>query len=126
MSISIYYSAIRQLPLSTEERTTIETVVLLSPIETLIAVCGDDFNGEDFCIYQTTDHDIESGVLFEGATKLPSNSMESFWLAIQYWCKLLSEIRRVLPDANWNIHIDNCNIPWDNYLQSFDISTFDA
>jgi hypothetical protein len=124
MGISIYYSASRERLLSLTERTAIKAAVSQYPVETLIAECAvpeAEFNGEAFCIYQTSE-DTEPGVIFEGATKLPTCSEETFWAATQYWCRLLSEVRRVLPNARWSVHVDDHEIAWDEELRVFDPS----
>jgi hypothetical protein len=124
MGVSIYYEVSRPQPLSPDERRRIATIVARYPVEALIAQCGvieDEFYGEPFCVYPT-DEDTEPGVVFEGATKLPLCSEDVYWAAVQYWCRLLSEVRRVLPDASWRVHIDDHHIAWDKKLQVFDPS----
>lgn len=44
-------------------------------------------------------------VIFEGATKLPDNSENAVWDGLQHWCSLLSEIRRIIPDADWQVNV---------------------
>ena len=58
----------------------------------------------------------------EGATKLPSNSEEGLWAAIQHWCRLLTEIRQILPDAEWEASVDDHDIYWDPKRRMFDPS----
>jgi hypothetical protein len=77
--------------------------------------------GEAFCVYPA-DTETEPGVVFEGATKLPTNSEEAFWAAIPYWCRLLSEIRQALPDGKWAVHVDDCDIWWDPVREEYDPS----
>lgn len=68
------------------------------------------------------DVETEPNVVFEGATKLPFCSETSHELAIKYWCKLLSELRQVLFNAEWRVHIEDIHIPWDDKRQAFDCS----
>ena len=124
MGISIYYSACRDRPLTPDERLAIDVAVSRLPVETLLVECSvqeGECNGEAFCLYDT-DEDTEPGVVFEGATKLPSNSDEVIWAAVQHWCRLLSEVRRVLPDADCRVHIDDHEITWNEELRAFDPS----
>ncbi len=79
---------------------------------TTLSLLPGEYTGEPFVIYPAGDH-AEPGVVFEGATKLPSNSEEVFWEAIQFWCELLTEVRRLLPDAAWVAHIDDRELYWD-------------
>ena len=124
MGVSIYYTASRPRPLTPAERTAIAAVVARYPVEALIAECGvadGEFHGEAFCVYPS-DAETEPGVVFEGATKLPLCSEEAMWAAVQYWCRLLSELRRAVPGASWRVHVDDHDIEWDEELGAFDPS----
>jgi hypothetical protein len=122
MGISIYYTASRERPLNPAERGAVEAAVSRFSVEDLAnehSFKGEEFTGEAFCVYDPDDPS-EPGIVFEGATKLPSNSEEAFWAAIQYWCRLLTEIRRIIPDADWRVHIDDHDIWWDPELREYD------
>ena len=124
MGISLYYEARRGRPLSTEERTMIDAALARYPVEGLISaesLPAEEYNGEAFGVY-SPGADTEPGVVFEGATKLPTSSEEVFWAALMYWCQLLSEVRRVLPDAQWAAHLDDHDIWWDPERQEYDPS----
>ena len=66
--------------------------------------------------FETTAPDI----VFEGATKLPDNSEEAMWTGVQHWCAALSEFRRVLPGAKWQVTVDDHELTWDESTQSYD------
>jgi hypothetical protein len=124
MGISIYYTACRTQPLSLTEQMTVDAIVARYPVEALIAGSGvveGEFNGEAFRVYPV-DGNTKQRLAFEGATKLPLCSEGAMWAAVQYWCRLLSEVRRVLPDATWRVHIDDRDIAWDEDLRVFDPS----
>ncbi len=121
MGVSIYYSASRPEPLSAAERSAIEVAVARYPLAAVLEECGvaeGEFDGEDFCIYPA-DAGTEPGVVFEGATKLPLCSEDAMWAAVQHWCRLLSDVRRVVPGAAWHVHVDDHDIPWAEELQAF-------
>ena len=40
------------------------------------------------------------------------------WAAVQYWCRLLSEARRALPGADWQVRVDDRDMPWDEELRA--------
>ena len=82
---------------------------------------GQGRNGEDFCIYDG-DNPTEPSIIFEGATKLPDNSEDALWELLQHWCRLLSEVRRAVPGAEWHVHVDDHDIPWDEEAQEYDPS----
>ncbi len=122
MSVSIYYTAIRSEPLTISEQLTIETIEARYQIESLIAKCevaNSEFDGEAFCIY-VPNNETELEVIFEGSTKLPLCSLETTWAAIEYWCRLLSELRQTLPNTIWRVHVDNREIVWVDELKIFD------
>jgi hypothetical protein len=124
LSISIYYAAVRSQSLTINEQSAIETIEARYQIEALIAKCGitnSEFDGEAFCIYEPNN---ETGleVIFEGSTKLPLYSLETTWVAIEYWCKLLSEVRQLLPNTTWRVHVDDREIVWVQELKMFDPS----
>jgi hypothetical protein len=124
MGVSIYYTARRSKPLSPAERSVIESAVARYPLSQLLEECGvaeSEFNGEDFCVYPA-DAATEPRVVFEGATKLPLCSEDAMWAAVQYWCRLLSEVRGELPNTTWRIHIDDHDITWAEERRVFDPS----
>jgi hypothetical protein len=123
MSISIYDTARRDWPLSPDELNAISGAIQSYSLEELIEEHGlndAEFNGESFCVYDPSEAD-EPGIIFEGATKLPSTSVEVFWAAIQYWCECLSEIRRIVPDATWRVHIDDQELQWDAKRRKYEL-----
>ncbi|MFD5601220.1 hypothetical protein ACFWHR_14320 [Leucobacter sp. NPDC058333] len=101
MSTSIYYSAARATPLSGEER---------SRVDALVQQRNDDFpfayEGLDF---YAADADSPETVL-EGSTKLSAD--DDAIEALLYWCDALTELRRLVPDAEWHVHMDDFDIPW--------------
>jgi hypothetical protein len=124
VGVSIYYSASRQRPLSPAECAAIEWAVTRFPVESLIRECRvseEEFNGESFYVYPR-DENTEPNVVFEGATKLPSCTDDAMWVAVQYLCEVLSEVRRVLYDAEWHVHVDDYDIAWDDKKQAFNPS----
>jgi hypothetical protein len=121
MGVSIYYTASRPQPLTPVERRAVDAIIARYPVEALIAeleIAEDDYSGEGFCVY---DEDTEPGVVFEGATKLPYTD-DAFSAALEYWCALLSQVRRLIKGATWNVHVDDYDVPWDEEVQRFDPS----
>ncbi len=103
------------------ERMAIEEVVEKYSVKEQIEEyhhTGTGWQGDDFCVY---DEPFDSpDTIFEGATKLPDDSEDSMWEAVQRWCNALSEIRRILPDADWQVHVDDHDIQWDEAGQVYD------
>ena len=123
MSVSIYYTAKRPYELSKGEQAGIESLIDRYAVREQIDEyhrTGIGWNGEDFCLYAPP---FESpDVVLAGATKLPDSTEDVFWDAVQHWCKALSEIRRLLPEAVWDVHVDDHEIQWDEARQEFDPS----
>ena len=127
MGISIYYSARRTEPMTSVEQAAISSLIAEYAIEEQLQDrdrTGEGPNWESFCVYQLDDPHFpaEPGVIFEGATGLPDNSEDNFWLGIQHWCALLSKIRRAVGSAVWSVHIDAHDVYWDEERQEYDPS----
>lgn len=120
--LSIYYKARRQTPLSEAERAAIREVERQFAVEDQIArreLTGDGPNWESFCVYDP-DQPPSPRIIFEGATGLPDNSEEHLATGLEHWCNALAAIRRILPDAEWSVHINDVDIPWDEKQQVWD------
>ncbi len=124
MSISICYTARRATPLTDAESSGIDAVVSEYSVDDQIEArepTDDSHNWESFCVYDR-ENPTEADVVFEGATKLPDNSEDAVWDGLQHWCKALSAIRRILPDADWNVHVDDHEMHWDDVAREYDPS----
>ena len=122
MSVSIYYTARRERPLSPDEQAAVDRIrasySIRDQVERYVQTRR-GHNGENFHVYDR-DNPTEPGVIFEGATKLPDNSEDALWELLQRWCKLLSEVRRAVPGAEWHVHVDDHDIPWGEPEQEYD------
>lgn len=124
MSVSIYYTASRSRPLTCGERAAIDHARTRYPLSGLLAEHGFPEaarDGEQFSDYPA-DAWPEPGVVFVGSTKLTLCDEEAFRVSIEYWCRLLSEIRRVIPDAVWRVHVDDHDIVWCEVAQAYEPS----
>ncbi len=123
MGVSIYYAAHRSTALTEREQNAVKEVVsrysVADQVEEYLQT-GSGWRGEDFCLYQPP-YDSPDTIL-EGATKLPGHSDDAMWTAVLHWCRALSEIRRILLDAVWDVHVDDHYIAWDDNQQAFDPS----
>lgn len=105
MSVSLYYTARRQQPLSGQERGACGEIV-----ERYIAGYPLGELYESFCVYDA-DELTEGDVIFEGATKLPLDEGEEHFAGVlDYWMDCLQEIIDCLAGAQWDIHIDDADI----------------
>lgn len=125
MSMSIYYAAARPRPLTQGEIEQVEAVELRFSVDDQIESylrTGRGPNWESFTIYPTDDL-TQPGIVLEGATRLPDNSEDALWIGVQHWCRALTALRRILQDAQWQVHVDDHDIHWDERTQSYDPST---
>ncbi|MDR1180173.1 MAG: hypothetical protein LBK44_06675 [Spirochaetales bacterium] len=106
MGISIYYAAKRSYRITDEENKLIEDIINKYNKEKKFK------RGEDFCIYEYDNEDPEA--IFSGSTKLPAslNPIHTYQACI-YWAKCLTEIRKIVKDAQWNVSMDEFELEWD-------------
>ncbi|MFE7108344.1 hypothetical protein ACFU98_23175 [Streptomyces sp. NPDC057575] len=100
MSVSIYYSARRAQPLTGAEAAAVERVV---------AACAQSFPYDDeegLYLYEV------DGQLVTGSTKLPIDPDR--WLpVIVHVLDSVTELRRAVGGAEWHVHMDDVDVPWD-------------
>lgn len=105
MSVSLYYTAKRENPISRQEQEACQKVVKHYIAEYPL---GEMYEG--FCVYDLT-RVSEENVIFEGATKLPIDEGEDHFAEVHdYWSNCLQEIIGLLPGAQWHIHIDDVDV----------------
>ncbi len=107
MGVSVYYTCERTNSLSHEEQQQVNAI---------INQYNDNFElkeiGETFCVYERVDS--EPTIIFEGSTKLPfSDDFEDMLTALFHWLSCLTEIRRVIPEGEWRVHLDDIDAIWD-------------
>ena len=121
MSISIYYTARRDCPMSPAEETEIANLIAKYSVDLIVSkymATGEGLNWESFCVYPPDPK--EPRIIFEGATRLPDNTSDALWEGTQHWCELLSGIRRVIESADWSAHIDDHDLVWDGKRREYD------
>ncbi|ROQ78093.1 hypothetical protein EDD95_4671 [Streptomyces sp. CEV 2-1] len=104
MSVSLYYSAHRAAPLTEAESSAIECVVAA---HTTSFPYDDE---ESLYLYELSDDGPEERVA--GATKMPSD-FDRLMPVLTHLLHSVTELRRVLSDAEWAVHMDDIDIPWD-------------
>jgi hypothetical protein len=103
VATSISYRATRVNPLSPAERTAIDT---------LVGQYAGGPNGEALRVSDSL-NPSHPRVIFEGATDATDDDLG-------YWCAVLSEIRRVLADATWQVLVDGRAIPWNEDCHEYE------
>lgn len=122
MSICLFYEARRAHPLTLEEcralREVQERYSVADAIERFLQT-SEGPNWEPFYVYDP-EVPSEPDVIFEGSTTLPNNSEEHLVRGLEHWCAALSEVRRLLPDAEWHISVADAAIPWNTETGRWD------
>ncbi|KQX57849.1 MULTISPECIES: hypothetical protein [unclassified Streptomyces] len=104
MSVSLYYSADRALPLSAAETAAVESIV---------AAHISSFPYEDTESLSLYENDgSEPGRILAGSTKLPLDPGRLMPVMIHV-LDSVSDLRRALPGAEWHVHMDDLDVPWD-------------
>jgi len=105
MSVSLYYTAKREYPISEQEEEACRKIV-----EQYIAEYSLGEMYEGFCVYDLS-RPSEVNVIFQGATKLPLDEGENHLVEVlDYWADCLQEIINLLPHAQWHIHVDDADV----------------
>ncbi|MFJ1883016.1 MULTISPECIES: hypothetical protein [unclassified Streptomyces] len=103
MSVSIYYSARRAQPLTGAESAAVERVV---------AARAESFPYDDeegLYLYGPGDDD---GII-AGSTKLPGGDPGRWLPVTAHVLDSVTELRRAVGGAQWHVHMDDLDVPWD-------------
>lgn len=104
MSASLYYSAVRAVPLTDEEKTTlraIESRYSKSSLWQEIPEPKDLYNAEDLNL--RFNEEIESAELLSGSAKFPSHCEAHLVFAITSWLEALTEMRKTASHSDWQV-----------------------
>lgn len=104
MSTSLYYDASRATAL-----TSTETAV----VERIVASRQSSFpypDEESLFLYEEGGSEPDS--LVAGSTKMPVD-LDRVMPVLEHVLDSVTELRRALPDAEWRVHLDDFDLPWD-------------
>ncbi len=104
MSVSLYYSARRPVPLTAAESAAVERVV------TAQRAAFPYPDEEDLCLYESPGDGPDD--VLAGSTKLPVDPDRALPV-IAHVLGSVTELRRALPGAAWHVHLDDLDVPWD-------------
>ena len=125
MSISIYYEVKRKLPASEAEIASVEAIAKRYSVDGEIEKymhtgIGRNWESFDLNFNSKPSGLFKFGVIFEGSTKLPDNTENASWEGVQHWCACLSEIRKSLTGADWQLRVEDHEIQWSSTQNAFD------
>ncbi|THA73055.1 hypothetical protein E6R60_25710 [Streptomyces sp. A0642] len=104
MSVSLYYHARRATPLSEGESASVERVVA--------AHLASFPYGDEESLYLYEGAAPQPGEIVAGSTKMPSDPDRLMPVIVRV-LDSVTELRRALPDAEWHVHLDDLDVPWD-------------
>ncbi|MEU5402227.1 hypothetical protein ABZ348_23360 [Streptomyces sp. NPDC005963] len=105
MSVSLYYSAHRTTPLTEVEAAFVARIVTA---HTTSFPYDDE---ESLYLYDRGDVDPQEVVA--GSTKMPFQP-DRLMPVVVHVLDSVTELRRAVPDAEWRVHMDDLDIPWDD------------
>ncbi|TRV79430.1 hypothetical protein FKN01_09720 [Streptomyces sp. 130] len=104
MSVSLYYTARRATPLTGSESAAVTRVVTARQAS---------FPYEDEeSLYVYDPRAAGPGTVLDGSTKMPFDPGRLLPV-IAHVLDSVTQLRRVLPDADWHVHMDDLDVEWD-------------
>lgn len=104
MSVSLYYRAHRTTPLTEAEAALIARVVAAH-------MASFPYDDEE-SLYLYGRHAAGPQELVDGSTKMPLDPGR-LMPVIAHVLDSVTELRRAIPDAEWRVHMDDLDVPWD-------------
>lgn len=125
ISVSLYYEAGRTQPVTPSEQSICDKIAKRYNTKYPYKKIAKRYNTkysyrellcDGFCIHIPEPFRDESGddVILTGSAKLPMvDNLALFIRVINWWLKCLGEITDCLSDAQWHVHINDVDLPWE-------------
>jgi hypothetical protein len=104
MSVSLYYSARRTTPLTEAESASVARVVAAH-------MASFPYDDEE-SLYVYDGHAAGPEEIVAGSTKMPLDPGR-LMPVIAHVLDSVTDLRRAVPDAEWHVHMDDLDVPWD-------------
>ncbi|MCM2388378.1 hypothetical protein [Streptomyces albipurpureus] len=104
MSVSLYYSAQRATPLTDAESASVARIVAAR-------TASFPYDDEESLYLYDRDADAPQEIV-DGSTKMPFDPAR-LMPVIAHVLDSVAELRRAIPDAEWRVHLDDLDVPWD-------------
>lgn len=118
---TLYYQAERDVPLTKEEHALVLKLIAKYSVDFEIEKfmnTGEGLNWETFSFYEETD---SANIILQGSTKLPDNVAGSAKKGFIHWSALLAEIRAIVPDAKWEVSVEERQVKWNSKLDKYEL-----
>ncbi|MET9264762.1 hypothetical protein [Amycolatopsis sp. NPDC004079] len=104
MSTSLYYDASRATALTPTETAAIERIVTARQSSVPYP--------DEESLYLYEEGGSEPDEIVAGSTKIPFDP-DRMMAVLEHVLGSVTELRRALPDAEWRVHLDDFDLPWD-------------
>ncbi|MFF8193457.1 hypothetical protein ACF05L_21955 [Streptomyces bobili] len=104
MSVSLYYNAHRTTSLTEAESASVARVVAAH-------MASFPYDDEE-SLYVYDGHSAAPEEIVAGSTKMPLDPGR-LMPVIAHVLDSVTELRRAVPDAEWLVHMDDLDVPWD-------------
>lgn len=104
MSVSLYYCASRAVPLTAAETAAVERIVAAR-------MSSFPYQDEE-SLYLYNNGGSEPDEIVAGSIKMPLD-LARVLPVIAHVLDSVTKLRRVLPEAEWRVHMDDLDVPWD-------------
>lgn len=112
MSVSLYWTAYRDRPLSAVEEHSAQTIIdAASDHPNIVALV--DAEGtfwEGLLLWHDPDED---GEVLRGSSALPRLSRPSVQALLEHCCDVLAALRQAVVGADWDVALDDLAIRWE-------------
>ncbi|WP_069811552.1 hypothetical protein [Streptomyces sp. TP-A0874] len=108
MSVSLYYCASRATHLTTTEAADIDRIA--ADRQATFPYEDEDEDEENLYLYE--DGGSNPDGILAGSTRMPS-TYDRLMPVIGHLLDSVTRLRRVLPNAEWRVRMDDIDIPWD-------------
>jgi hypothetical protein len=105
MSVSLYYNASRDTALTAAETAAVEHVVAARQ-------SSFPYPDEEEGLYLYENKGEEPTEIVAGSTKIPSEPERMMPVLIHVLASV-TELRRTVSKAEWRVHLDDFDLPWD-------------
>jgi hypothetical protein len=112
MSVTLYWTAYRDHPLSPAAERSAQAIVDAASEEPNILALMDAEGTfwEGMLLWPDPD---EEGDVLRGSSALPRLSAPALQTLLEHCCDVLTALRRAIAGAEWDVALDDLPIPWD-------------
>lgn len=104
MSVSLYYTVSRSTPFGEDERRALDAVM-----DEANATAPEE--AESFSFWQDV---VDPQPTLTGSNIVIGDDPVEMMLFLQQLLTVVTSMRRAVPDGEWEVHLDDTDVPWDD------------